>query len=1149
MRLDKSTFQSIAAMFTHRRSGIDEIEALVMDASTTLTRDTVMRVIRHYTAALPARSRSVSDVLDMQVDAAGGVGGGVLRISVAGRAAIERTLEDAVWRPASTVAIRKARVRPSVTLQEYRLRVNMKEEVPVPPAQLASLLATVPTMMGKTFRLKRRFSFVLPGKAFRVDITAVRQKTVGAAVPKYDDMLRCAETYELEVEHIGVGEGAPKDSATPVGGDKLARDLVQNFNVLLKVVDDSNILLGRSEKLAVLQQYVTLVWGADAATHVPTDPRQRARLFVGPKPVTFCVSHLRDPEQVRQANGGDGVLVRDGDYTITDKADGEHRLLFVDKSGAAFTIDDRLSVRATGLRTPVAGIALSLLDGEHVASFNAYMAFDAYYVGGVDVRSQPLMAGPAEPKAAAKARAQTQAQSTRLAGAATVTRALSSTATGSSTGGSGAGTSSQQQYRALVKDFLYVDKGDDVFKKSRTLLLKRDAGKFPYEIDGIIFTPASFAVGASVSGAPPRSWATKPASWDHALKWKPAAFNSIDMLVRLKPDQDGLIATSSGQVYRVADVFVAQQAGPFTTRITPLDWATGAAESRFAAAAQAGPKAYEEVLFDAPGRPACVAGSSGKSLQGSTASSQKKPEPLHVVHLRRDAKDGKLRCENGDEILSDTIVEFAFDAGPPCAPDSPRPLARRWRPLRVRHDKTEPYLLTGVITANNVAVAQNVWSSIVNPVTEEMLSGRAPLPLPSDERGQPGQPGQQQDGQYYARREDEEGQDAAADARPMRRFNNWVKQDVLLMPFGDGRTRSLFDFGVGRGGDLDKWVRMGGVTRVLGIDKFGTNLTDPGIKGGGAFMRVIRAKQQQHRGAGAASSFPRIMFIEMDASLPITRSTIEALDDAAGDRTVARVLWGLVEPAGVPDARLRSYHGFALGGYDLAACMFAIHYFFDSRDHLATFAKNVAGVLRDGGVFVGCCLDGARVEALFRAGKVPVDGSVSGGCAAGAAQHQRCAWRITRRCAYAADADADAADADADEGTKGAKDAAGFGRRIDVYIDSIGQTLPEYLVDFPLLVRVMGEAGLRPLPASECKALGILGGEATGTFDDAFAALQRRIAGAGTMAGGHGGPNGVPKGLMQAVQSMTEDEKRYSFLNRWFVFQKAGGRTGSPAAV
>jgi SAM-dependent methyltransferase len=223
---------------------------------------------------------------------------------------------------------------------------------------------------------------------------------------------------------------------------------------------------------------------------------------------------------------------------------------------------------------------------------------------------------------------------------------------------------------------------------------------------------------------------------------------------------------------------------------------------------------------------------------------------------------------------------------------------------------------------------------------------------------------------------------------------------------------------------------------------------------------------------------------------------------------VARALFGHDPVVAVQPASLRPFHGFASNPFDLATCMFAVHYFFDAAASLAQFAANVAGALRPGGHFVGCCLDGGLVDKLLAAEAPDVGDSVEAGGTDG-----RPAWRITRQ-------------------YKGATTTkkGGFGRRIDVYMESIGQELPEFLVDYEDLVAAMATAGLRPVDAAEAAELGLVGGAATGTFGATFDDMKAK---AGPRASQQQGP-------VAAALAMSDGEKRYSFMNRWFVFRKGG---------
>ena len=53
-------------------------------------------------------------------------------------------------------------------------------------------------------------------------------------------------------------------------------------------------------------------------------------------------------------------------------------------------------------------------------------------------------------------------------------------------------------------------------------------------------------------------------------------------------------------------------------------------------------------------------------------------------------------------------------------------------------------------------------------------------------------------------------------------------------------------------------------------------------------------------------------------------------------------------------------------GFDVVSCQFSIHYFFENEDTLSTFLMNVSENLREGGKFIGTCLNGNRVFNALR---------------------------------------------------------------------------------------------------------------------------------------------------------------------------------------
>src|SRR5437016_13645490 len=93
----------------------------------------------------------------------------------------------------------------------------------------------------------------------------------------------------------------------------------------------------------------------------------------------------------------DNYFIKEG-YAVTDKADGEHYLLYVSNhdvfKGRIYLINNRMEVKQTGLLMQNPLLYGSLLDGELVllkdsTSYNVE-TFDCFFWGGSDIRDYPL---------------------------------------------------------------------------------------------------------------------------------------------------------------------------------------------------------------------------------------------------------------------------------------------------------------------------------------------------------------------------------------------------------------------------------------------------------------------------------------------------------------------------------------------------------------------------------------------------------------------------------------------------------------------------------------------------------------------------------------------------------------------------------------
>jgi hypothetical protein len=178
--------------------------------------------------------------------------------------------------------------------------------------------------------------------------------------------------------------------------------------------------------------------------------------------------------------------------------------------------------------------------------------------------------------------------------------------------------------------------------------------------------------------------------------------------------------------------------------------------------------------------------------------------------------------------------------------------------------------------------------------------------------------------------------------------------------------------------------------------------------------------------------------------------------------------------------------------------MFALHYMFRDPDTLAGFLLNLAETVKVGGYFVGCGFDGDAVARLMSKESTVVgrDGHTD-------------VWALTKR--YGSGIGSSVPPSD-----------AGLGLAVDVDFISIGETHTEYLVSWPYLQSRLAEAGLEMLTPAECAELGVPA--SSQMFSESWS---------------HAEASGE-------VFAMSEAVKRFSFLNRWYIFKRRSDRRPAP---
>jgi hypothetical protein len=417
----------------------------------------------------------------------------------------------------------------------------------------------------------------------------------------------------------------------------------------------SAYVLTQQQQQSIINSYHTLVKN-DILVKAYNKNQEKPPLLT-PKPVTLEKVNMLNPDEY-------GVVSILSEYTVTEKADGERLLLYIDAYGKVYLINNTYRVVDTGLQAGKE-IFNSLIDGEYIAchkrkdsSTNSlYAAFDIYYYGGKKVTQLPLMdeKGESRYKYLLSAEKYIKASKTSM--------------------------------DFIVKEHLY---NTDILKDCKKILTGNK--KFLYDIDGLIFTPAKLSVYAYYANKPVQM--TDNVKWDRVFKWKPPEQNSIDFLVK-----EGNIVTIEGQRYKEMFLYVGYNASQWENYT--IDEALRIHyDKEYRNTIKDKKVAYVPKLF----RPTVyyTAGVE-KSLVKLTGS-------------------GETRCESGEKFETDNIVEFRYNW------DESIPVSMRWIPMRIREDKTRVYKKGELSkTANDLSVAVNIWRSIHNPVSEAMITGNEPV--------------------------------------------------------------------------------------------------------------------------------------------------------------------------------------------------------------------------------------------------------------------------------------------------------------------------------------------------------------------------------------------------------------------------------------
>jgi len=1002
----------------------------------------------------------------------------------------------------------------------------------------------------KTFRYINRSTMTHPDLPFQIDLSVVKESQrdragyISASTFDASKVMESPIRYEIEIEVNNdlVGPG------TSFTHPKYLLDTIRRvIKMVLSGIQETNYPVSSAELRMIQRRYYTLIHPEEAAAEAVAgasdsssdseteeeqherDPEKKADMkekrrhakelassdataatggtgilrpkhFIGPSSLTLQMHNIRPLSQDSKVPN-----IR-MNYSVTEKADGQRKLLFVaPKTGRIYLIDMNMNVQFTGAVSLNTKLHNTLIDGEHIVHnkkgdfINLYLAFDVYYVHKADIRAR-LFYPINEDEVLTNF---------RLPLLVSVVKNLQAKCVSG-------GADSLSPIRIEHKHFEVASSsgGKTIFDGCASILRKCAEHQFEYHTDGLIFTPLDCGVGSNTrndGNAGPLYKTT----WNYSFKWKPADMNTIDFLVTTKKgdDNEDLVSNVFKSGIDMSRSVQIQQYKTLVLRVGYDERKHGYINPCVSVIEGQVPPSHGHSHGHSHGG----SGGGGEESSSSTAAGDGyKPAPFYPTYpydneahicnimLRPDeAGVSQMMTIENDIIQDETIVEFSYD--------ETKPVNWRWVPLRVRHDKTAEYRAGGKNYGNAYHVANNNWHSIHNPITPEMIMTGEDIP---DELTN--------DDVYYNHSASVSGggggggYDIGGGAKiktltkSLRDFHNlYVKRKLILSVAKPGNT--LIDFAVGKGGDLPKWIaaKLG---FVFGIDYSKDNLEH---KFDGVCARYLDIKKTKH-------NVPAAIFIHGDSSKEM-RTGQAAISERY--RLITRAIFG----EGAKDASLLGrgvypHYGRAVDGFDICSVQFAVHYFFENILKLHTFLQNVSECTKLGGYFIGTCFDGVRIfQALSRlenGGEISImEGAGSAASAAtGSDVEPRKIWSVTKKYHQA----------------EFEPDSSSIGYEIEVFQESINKNTREFLVNFEYLTQLLENYGFDLVsPEEAATTLTFPMRDGTDTFDGMFHDMEVECKQKQSQQQSQQCRNEYGSALF-----MRPEEKQISFYNRYFIFRK-----------
>jgi hypothetical protein len=725
---------------------------------------------------------------------------------------------------------------------------------------------------------------------------------------------------------------------------QLLQEYMQHIVVALQAIEQFIYITSSDEKDKVRRDITTLFNNSMPTSSASSPSKQRGlqprNIFFGPLIVDL------EPKDLTPLNANSMPDISTNtniqlNYLVTDKADGERYLLFINSRGVAYLIGRgehrpySNPIKLTGITLPL--VSNSIYDGEFISKLTTvptaqfvqhFYVFDAYIYCGNNIMTKGFLWNKDNGRHSAIRKLIEYIKSNESTTASDIKQ-----------------LNPALPFRIFAKEYLPSDsitsyintdttEAPLIFKNCARLLHKMNTKYggtldgtthlYNYATDGLVFLPNNFGI-FQMSKGDAISELAADRRWLANYKWKPADHLTLDFKAIIAK------STVAGQqynyVYRNSRRYVqvnlyckyygASSSGSGSSRLSDI----------------AGILAYtinhgynlDELPEDYPFTPCNPfigeVDSATGIINNYASSTLLEIDSSQLIH-----------CTNGDILINGDTAEFTYDMSIDAD--------MRWIPIKCRSGKVPNAVLTATTT----------WNQIHAPITTSLLCSGYLLAAAAAAQHHDGDASSSS--AVEATLEYYNTSKFTRKSEPLTKFDNYVKKLVIQHALSTWSRPKVLDLANGMMGDYYKFFSAGAST-LIGMDIAADNIHNK-IKGSAVRLADYMTKGPQH-----AKLISNTLIIQGDMSKNI------ATGDAAADELNRYYLNVLYDRAVPNSPKLARLHNIGLDGFHVISCMYAIHYMFADELTLRSFLTNVSDNLRIGGLFIGVCVDGPTIMNSF----------------------------------------------------------------------------------------------------------------------------------------------------------------------------------------